>query len=628
MIFNNPRKNAQVTIFAILAILIVASVGIFAFLKTKPMLIPPEFKPIEQYFQGCIENKLREASSLMGAQGGYIVLPKFERGSEYMPFSSQLDFFGTGVPYWFYVSGNNIMRQQVPSLQGMEKQLSEFLKTEIKGCDFSNFEEQGYSINVGDGEVISSIRSNSIETKILMSLNIRRDTTASTIPFHSISINSKLGKFYNLAKKIYDKEQKELFLENYTADWLSLYAPTTDVKLSCSPKVWMKGDVLSDIQQALEGNIAAIKMEGNYYSLKNDAHKYFEKSIGLPVDENVNMLYSSSWPTRFEVSPSEEEVMIAKPVGTQPGLGILGFCWVQYHFIYDLAYPVLIQLFDNKEIFQFPVVVVIDKNVPRQTRVSEALPEVETELCNYKNTEFSIYTFDNELNPVEADIKFKCINTICDIGKTKNPENTSEAYLITDLPQCINGFLLASAEGYSDSKSMLNTNNPGTAGIMLPKLYNLSVEMSIGLVPIGRDEQAIVNFVSSDYSVSIAYPQQKTVKLKEGVYNVSVYAFRQGNIVLGAHTSQQCVKVPRKGVLGFFGFEEEKCFDINLPAQTLTQVPVGGGKAGFDVNSYDLTSSNKISIDVGYTKTPSNIIELQDIYSEIDSSEVSISFEK
>jgi rod shape-determining protein MreC len=31
----------------------------------------------------------------------------YEASSEYMPFSSQLDFLGNPVPYWYYISGNN-----------------------------------------------------------------------------------------------------------------------------------------------------------------------------------------------------------------------------------------------------------------------------------------------------------------------------------------------------------------------------------------------------------------------------------------------------------------------------------------------------------------------------------------
>lgn len=625
MVFR--AKKAQVTVFVIIAILIVASVSVFLYLRVMPTTIPAQFQPLEKYFLQCIENKVKEGTALLGSQAGYIEVPEFEPGSEYMPFSSQMDFFGTAVPYWFYISGNNIMKQQVPTVQNMEKQLANFLNEAIKECDFSEFETKGYNISLGEAKASTTIDENDVRVSINSPLNINYGDTNARITRHELTVQSKIGKFYKISKSIYEKEQQELFLENYSLDVLSLYAPVTGVEMSCSPKVWVKQDIENGLKNALEANIGAIKIKGDYYRLKQ-GNKYFVKDIGQNINENVNMLYSGTWQTKFEVSPNEGGIMTAKPVGNQQGLGILGFCYVPYHFVYDIAFPVMVQIYDGKEMFQFPVVVQIDKNTARQAKLNEALPEVEAEICNYKNTEFTVYSFDNKLTPIEADIKFKCINSICDIGKTKIYNNSNQAYLISNLPQCINGFVIASAEGYSKEKTMVSTNNPGVAAVMLSKLYNISVDLSVGLAPITKDEQATVSFVSSDYSTSILYPQQKMVQLKEGLYNISVLAFRQGSLTIGEYTSQQCTKVPKTGILGLFGFEEEKCYDINLPSQTLTQIPLGGGKTTIDLLEDDLDSSSRISIDASYAKAPSNILELQDIYSDIELSELSVLLQK
>ena len=79
----------------------------------------------------------------------------------------------------------------------------------------------------------------------------------------------------------------------------------------------------------------------------------------------------------------------------------------------------MIQLSSETEIFQFPVVVYLDKNTPREAPEVEGGPRVVPELCQNKNTEISVYTFDNQLQPVEAEIDFKCLDTTCDIGRTK-----------------------------------------------------------------------------------------------------------------------------------------------------------------------------------------------------------------
>ncbi len=143
--------------------------------------------------------------------------------------------------------------------------------------------------------------------------------------------------------------------------------------------------------------------------------------------------------------------MRAEPIGLQEGLGILGFCYVQYHFVYDLYYPVLVQIYDGRELFQFPLVVVIDKNKPREGEEGAiGLANPVPELCQNMNQEIRIETYNNNLEPVESVIRFKCLDTSCYIGSTVNDRNG--AVLETKIPSCINGFIYASSEGYTESK--------------------------------------------------------------------------------------------------------------------------------------------------------------------------------
>ena len=84
-----------------------------------------------------------------------------------------------------------------------------------------------------------------------------------------------------------------------------------------------------------------------------------------------------------------------------------------------MFYPVLIQIYDDNEVFRFPVVVVIKGNKEREPISSDYYGDYQTQICENKNNKYSILTYDNELNPVEADISFKCFNEKCDIGRTK-----------------------------------------------------------------------------------------------------------------------------------------------------------------------------------------------------------------
>ena len=105
-------------------------------------------------------------------------------------------------------------------------------------------------------------------------------------------------------------------------------------------------------------------------------------------------MYEESWPTRIEIWPAENSLLVAEPIGLEQGLGILGFCYVPYHFVYDFSYPVMIQLFSGDEMFQFPVVVSIDKNKPRLALDAVSQPDVVKQLFEYKHTKIKVETLN------------------------------------------------------------------------------------------------------------------------------------------------------------------------------------------------------------------------------------------
>ena len=70
------------------------------------------------------------------------------------------------------------------------------------------------------------------------------------------------------------------------------------------------------------------------------------------------------------------------------------------------------QIYSGSETFQFPVVVSIQKNNPRQALNVEGLPNVVPELCEHKIANLTVNTYDSNLNPIEADIRFKCFDIL------------------------------------------------------------------------------------------------------------------------------------------------------------------------------------------------------------------------
>jgi len=94
-------RKGQVTIFIIIAIVLVAAVAGFFIFRGGISLdnVPASIEPIYTTFLTCLEEDALVGIDVLESQGGYIEMPVFEPGSSYMPFSSPLDFLGNPIPY-------------------------------------------------------------------------------------------------------------------------------------------------------------------------------------------------------------------------------------------------------------------------------------------------------------------------------------------------------------------------------------------------------------------------------------------------------------------------------------------------------------------------------------------------
>jgi hypothetical protein len=623
-IFKFPKsKLSQITLFVILAIVFIGVIALFFYLRGTPITstVPKEVESAYNYYLSCIESESRDGISLLGQQGGYIEKPDFSPGSEYMPFSNQLDFLGNGVPYWYYISGNGIINEQIPTKAKMQSELNNFLNDRLSKCDLSSFEEKGFNISLGEAKVSTVIEEGSVAVNINQVLSIKSENLTWTRNTHSREITSRLGEFYDTAEKIYEDQKKNMFLENYGVDILRLYAPVDGSEIGCSPKIWEEINIRNDLMNALESNTPAIKIKGNYYTLKNPNNKYFVHDIGKTINTNINFMYSKEWPTKMEVWPSEDGILRADPVGLEEGMGMLGFCYTPYHFVYDLAYPVMIQVYSGSELFQFPVVVFINKNKPRVALNVEGLPDVVPELCDKKNKQMNVYTYNMNSEPIEAQIKFKCFDTSCNIGETKLSEDGSVSVLTNKFPECVNGFITASANGYEKGESQVTSLSETESYVYLKKLYPLNLIVTKA----GRSvNYALVSFTKDNKTLTINYPNQKDINLTEGQYEIKVYVYDNSSLTVKGGKTQKCVQVPESGIMGFFGGEEEKCFDIEIPNQIISNAVSGGGTENYYIGESELVDANQIAINTLDFGKPTSLEILQKNYNSVDVSNLDI----
>jgi len=628
------NSKAQLTVFVIIALLLVVGVGGYFVVKNYfPATIPASIQPLYDYYLSCLEKTTSDGTSIMASQGGYIDLPDFYSGSEYAPFSSQLGFMGLGIPYWYYISANGVAKEQIPTKASMEAQLGKYIKEEANRCDFSDFRNQGYDVTL---EVPSAakakITADSVQVSLSQRLVVDYGETHFILSSHSFEEDSEIGSLYDTAKQIYSYEKNKMFLENYSLDVLYTYAPVDGVLLQCSPALWNPQDVATKLKDALSVNIGAIKMNGEYYTSKNKYTNYFitgrDSSIKL-MNQQVSFQYSPAWPSRIEIWPTENNMMKAEPIGAQQGLGTLGFCYVPYKFVYDVYFPVLVQVFNKnnpQEIFQFPFAVVISKNTARAAGTVEYLEQEET-ICDKANSDLIVNTYNINLEPVEADIEFKCLNDVCNLGKTELSNSTGIASLNTLVPQCINGIVSAKAEGYKEKRYMISTNEQNSAEIVLDKEYTLSLEIYVDNILTNELSVLLVNEKIEDaskYVNSVSYPFSKKITISEGDYRFELKVYKNSQIKIPATTTTQCVTAPREGVLGLLGLKEEKCTDLTVPSQTLTNYVYAGGKQNQYILPDQLANAKVFRVYARSVPTPQNVEQAQGNYDAVEGKNLEI----
>lgn len=601
------HKKGQITIFIIIGIIIVFAGILYFVLRDNSSIesIPVEIQPIESAFLSCLEEKLDLGVRVMGAKGGYIFNPPLIDGSVYQPFSSQLDFVGTQIPYWYYVQGSNIESSQFPTKEFMESELNDYMARNIGDCNLNEFSDQGYSIELGVPEIKTHINENSINLEISMPLSVTKDFQTTIITKHDFEFDSNLGLLYDAATNIYQRELSQSFLENYSIDVMRMNLPVDGFKLACSPLKWDANYLVSQFKDSLEMNTILLNNRGE----KDD---YYNIDFSNNVD--LRFIYDQNWPTYFEVNPAENDLLIAKPIGDASELGILGFCYVPYHFVYDIRHPVLIQVSKGEEIFQFPLLVIIDGNVAKKSRAEESLSFAEQSgICEKMNLGFTtINVYDEDLQKIDgAEITFDCFDSSCKLGET------IEGVYSGSIPQCVNGVLKISAPGYELYEDIYTTIEETTIFSILEKEYTKEINLIVN----GKnyDGDALISFSSKTGSKFLYYPKEKFVNISSNDYGVEVYLMKNTSISFPETKTEQCYSVPRSGVLGIVGFMKKECEEVVIPEQTINGAIVGGDSVNVSFNSNDVKNFEIIEISNLDEKIPKSLDDVQNNYALLGS---------
>jgi len=194
------NKKAQVTIFIILAVLIVvAGVLVYLFSPGFRTIIGEDLENPQQYIQKCVSEDLKQTVEEVSLQGGSLNPEAYYQYSgeqlEYLCYSG--DFY-------------DLCSVQRPFLRThVESEIKKGISDSIEGCFSSlkeEYENRGYNVNVETGELKVSVLPKRVSANLNKTVYLRKDQNTEKHKNFNIVLQSKLYKMINIADSIVEWE--------------------------------------------------------------------------------------------------------------------------------------------------------------------------------------------------------------------------------------------------------------------------------------------------------------------------------------------------------------------------------------------------------------------------------------
>lgn len=175
------KKRGQVTLFIIIAILIVAGIFLFFYIKNKTSLlsptIPKDIQPIYNFVQNCLENQTKEAISFAELRGGII-------------YKNQEEFFlQDKVPYY---------NLQNISISRIESEIGLYIDSGLTNCT-SKIRSSDYSISLDKPNSKVEIKENGVFVNINFPITLTKGESTIVIEDFSYRLPANLFYLYNVA---------------------------------------------------------------------------------------------------------------------------------------------------------------------------------------------------------------------------------------------------------------------------------------------------------------------------------------------------------------------------------------------------------------------------------------------
>ncbi len=194
-------KRGQVTIFIIIAIILVAIIILFfVFRQDKQKSFILETSSLKNFVESCLTSSLERVIFINSLQGGYYLVPE-----DSLIYNDYDFYFESKIPYYLIES-----KLLVPSKEDLENQISLGLEREFEDClDFSEFPSK-VTYDYESLEVDSQIINSFVEVDVKLPLVVKSEESAVILEDFNSKVDSNYFLLYSLAKQLSEDQSRDI----------------------------------------------------------------------------------------------------------------------------------------------------------------------------------------------------------------------------------------------------------------------------------------------------------------------------------------------------------------------------------------------------------------------------------
>ncbi|MBI4140434.1 hypothetical protein HY485_01210, partial [Candidatus Woesearchaeota archaeon] len=524
-------RKGQITIFIILALVLVLSIGTYTYITSRGELqhieaqrpaiqqAPTEFTPVVEYVTNCLYNTAKTALIKIGESGGYLDTTKIKTnpfepteadGVEFSPGSELV------IPYWWHLKdkneceGNCNFENKMLPLNGrssIETQIDDYINENLDLClaNFNAIEQQGYKINANKKPAArTTIAKDDVFVTLTYPLNIdKKGATHKIDTFYSaLPVNFK--EMYEVAEELTKLQAENNYLEKDIRELIDVFSrldkealpPVSDLRINFGVgTLWVKLNIEKQLKQILSSYIPLLQAAGTI------THKYlkaptstedkelyetlYNRGMIIPLEKDhptigVTYSYLDWWKPYVDISGCKGQLCQPESFGTT--LGML-FGIQRYNFAYDISLPVLVEIKNpfafNGEGYtlNFALEANMRNNKPMPAEFKPLRPVadvgVPTMFCDVDKRNggvLNVTIIDGKTKKSvdEALIIYNCGTESCALGTTE------KGLLKTMMPKCLGGVLSAEKYDYHPTFipfDILSEDNRNTTITLEPYRY-------------------------------------------------------------------------------------------------------------------------------------------------------------